>query len=341
MRHVVAIVSALSLSACAADTTSLPDDEESPMFADGKLDSFFEPTLHGTIPFGERQTATFGDEMFHAWDFTLSGNATITAETAPYRRGGRAIDTVLYVYRLEGGRMVRPYVAKFDDISRTNKWSKLERRLSRGTYRLLAVTNEGSPLGAFALTVGCAGSACTPGAAASTLHVPLLDENADELLTSLNPKLQMAGLRTLPEVVVLDASNSGSEYQEIHDFLASDPVTALFPEGEPSTRAYGTPDDYSATLPDGRKVEMCYTGDAGDVANLLFSITDNVLSDQFVLYAYRYGTEKWLDENVEDEGSLLDAWGEYDTHSTDLLVLYTTSDSGDEEAWSHIPRCRD
>jgi hypothetical protein len=88
----VALLLALSSStvACVADTKG---GEENPL-VDGKADSFYSPTPHGQLAFGAPNKATItAAEKFHAWTFTLRGDAKLSIKTEVSTN----LDTVMYL----------------------------------------------------------------------------------------------------------------------------------------------------------------------------------------------------------------------------------------------------
>lgn len=90
------------LLSCVADTEAPKSAEDDSLSLDGKADSFYYPTSHGSITFGELESATIStDEKIHAWTFTVAGDAEITMRTGEDSQ----VDTVLYYYKKEIGRL--------------------------------------------------------------------------------------------------------------------------------------------------------------------------------------------------------------------------------------------
>lgn len=127
---------------------------------DGKADSFRKPTQHGVIPFDTEMASAITDtEQFHAWTFTLTGDAQVDLTTSYAVRGQRRTDTVLYLYRHDGTSWGR-YIARNDDYGDTT-YSKLVKQLGAGEYRALVKGYAETTRGKFKLTVGCTGDGCT------------------------------------------------------------------------------------------------------------------------------------------------------------------------------------
>ena len=89
----------LGFAGCSGDDTassgsdSKGDEENAPI--DGKADSFFNPTEHGDLTFGVPAQGTFtDDEHFHAWTFTLTGDADVTLSSPNVTPN---LDTVVYL----------------------------------------------------------------------------------------------------------------------------------------------------------------------------------------------------------------------------------------------------
>src|SRR5262245_41237840 len=83
--------------ACLVDDDKGPEDEVPT--DDGKFDSQLRPIDHGAIGWDAPVNAVLTDtERFHAWEFELSGEATVQLTTSYTIRGQRKTDTVLYLY---------------------------------------------------------------------------------------------------------------------------------------------------------------------------------------------------------------------------------------------------
>jgi hypothetical protein len=99
-------------------------------------------------------TATEG---FHAWTFTLSGDAALeltTGQSGP----GRGPDTVLYLYKKTATGW-GSYIARNDDNGASN-FSRIAKNLGTGEYRALVKGLTSRTRGKFAFKVGCVGAGC-------------------------------------------------------------------------------------------------------------------------------------------------------------------------------------
>jgi len=148
----------LLLPACAVDKG---DEEDVPTDGDGKEDSHRRPTDHGELPFATPAIEMITDDArFHAWQFELSGDAAIDAFTTYGVRGQRKVDTVLYLYK-EGANGWGPYIARNDDDG-NRVYSRIERALGAGRYRVLVKGFAATTRGRFAVQVNCEGAGCAP-----------------------------------------------------------------------------------------------------------------------------------------------------------------------------------
>ena len=164
---------ALLVSACGSESSSNPtqgkgaEDDE---LIDGKMDSFYTPTMHGDLAFGTPNTATItSDERFHAWTFTLSGEASVELRTEVTNN----LDTVMYLYRrADGASSWGSYIAKNDDHG-GNIWSQISKTLDGGEYRVVVKAFKAAMLGPFAVQGTCAGDGCPEQAACSSDPYPM------------------------------------------------------------------------------------------------------------------------------------------------------------------------
>lgn len=162
IRHLPAVLGlglAVTTTVACLEDDKGPEEEAAPDF--GKEDSFRKPTEHGFIIFGIPENAVLTEaEHFHAWNFELTGDATVDMVTSYSVRGQRRTDTVLYLYK-EGPRGWGSYIARNDDYGNTT-YSKLTRSLAAGKYRALVKGHLASTTGKFQLSVNCTGDGCTP-----------------------------------------------------------------------------------------------------------------------------------------------------------------------------------
>ncbi len=160
--RLVAALVLLSGSACAAapkaDTGKGAEDA---IPVDGKLDGFGSPTDHGTLALGATQTAEVADgAIFHAWTFTLSGEADIDLRTALVTPN---LDTVMYLYRRDPGTSAwGHYIARNDDVDGSVA-SHIHGHFTAGEYRVLVKPYKESMRGTFELHSACTGDGCGMG----------------------------------------------------------------------------------------------------------------------------------------------------------------------------------
>lgn len=160
MRTPMFCVLLISAAGCLGDE---PKGDEEELLDDSKADSQLRPTDHGPIPFGAPgHAALTGNERYHAWTFDLSGDAQVDVTTSYSVLGQRRTDTVLYLYKFrDSTQSWGPYVARNDDYGSTI-YSKLERDLTAGRYRVIVKGHLASTLGKFKVTTGCEGDGCLP-----------------------------------------------------------------------------------------------------------------------------------------------------------------------------------
>lgn len=150
------------LSACGGDdaSTVAGKGEAGPEpQLDNKADSFFQPTVYGTVEFGTAAKATLGeDARFHAFDFELTGDAVVSLKT---ESDHSKRDTVLYLYRANEEGTWGRYLAKNDDDGR-GLLSSIEQSLDAGQYRAIVKGYAADETGDFSLTIDCDGAGCGP-----------------------------------------------------------------------------------------------------------------------------------------------------------------------------------
>lgn len=137
-------------------------DEEDPLGEselDDKADSLRSPTNHGVIPFGDEQSASIsGAKGFHAWTFTLHGDADVQLFTSSAGSGN--VDTVLYLYKKKSATSWGSYIARNDDDG-ASVFSMLDKHLTAGEYRAIVKGHSAATRGKFGLEVDCSGAGCT------------------------------------------------------------------------------------------------------------------------------------------------------------------------------------
>ncbi len=158
MRSILAALFVLATVPACLDSEK---GEESELPEDGAADTQRTPTDHGDLAFGERVPSelTTG-ALYHAWEFNLSGPATIEAVTSYAILGQRRTDTVLYLYRQQAGGGFGAYIARNDDYGNTT-YSKIRKDLTAGRYRVLVKGYATTTRGKFSIKVDCSGAGCT------------------------------------------------------------------------------------------------------------------------------------------------------------------------------------
>jgi hypothetical protein len=158
----LAFLTSAPLAACLDDGAGDKGEEEA-LPTEGGADSFRYPIEHGEIAWGVPQaSALTTTERYHAWNFELSGDATVDMTTSYALLGQRRTDTVLYLYK-EGATGWGSYIARNDDYADT-LYSQLVRALGAGRYRVLVKGYAATTKGKFKLSVNCTGAGCEPAA---------------------------------------------------------------------------------------------------------------------------------------------------------------------------------
>jgi len=148
-------LTAILLTACTSAPGDKGAEDEAPL--DGKADAFRSPTEHGTLEFESAQGAEVtAEERYHAWTFTLSGDARISLDAS-----SSDIDTVLYLYRrTSSDASWGSYVERNDDNG-SSADSHIERELDEGEYRIIVKSYKSNIEGYFSVYATCAGPGCS------------------------------------------------------------------------------------------------------------------------------------------------------------------------------------
>lgn len=141
---------------CGSDEDAGKGAEENAL-TNGKDDSFFRPTEHGTIQFGlENEARLTDDAQFHAWTFELSGEAAVSLQT----NVSQNLDTVMYLYKRDSeDDSWGSYLKKNDDHA-GNIYSKIEIDGEAGQYRVIVKGFKKALRGSFSLSGECSGDGC-------------------------------------------------------------------------------------------------------------------------------------------------------------------------------------
>jgi len=151
--------------------SSAQKGDETPMPAvDGKSDTWWAPTVHGDLRFGESDQGLFDGEMkFHAWDFELAegsaGSAVVLTTTAIDPN----VDTVMYLYHWNpAAKSWGKYLARNDDHD-GKIGSQISKKLEGGLYRAVVKGYKDKVRGSFAMTGSCEGTGCPAASSANSL----------------------------------------------------------------------------------------------------------------------------------------------------------------------------
>lgn len=151
-------LSCAGAAACASDGAG---DKGAELGApsDGKADGFDSvATPHGYLQFGGESSARIeSGARVHTWQLALGADAEVTLETKlAHAPNDEEIDTVLYLYAASGGR----YLAKNDDISSSNTFSRIRTHLPAGEYRLVLKGYSALDTGQVRIGADCSGEGC-------------------------------------------------------------------------------------------------------------------------------------------------------------------------------------
>ncbi|MEM6790095.1 MAG: hypothetical protein AAF715_21425 [Myxococcota bacterium] len=121
-------------------------------------DSFFVPTMNGSLDFFAPQSATFSStSRFHAWTFELSGEGEVDLRTGDLATN---VDTIIYLYEAdEAGNKVGHFLAKNDDHDGALA-SRIRRSLPAGRYLLQVKAHKTQIRGRFEVEASCDGAGC-------------------------------------------------------------------------------------------------------------------------------------------------------------------------------------
>jgi len=265
--------------------TDEPKGEEEELLDDSKADSHLRPTDHGAIGFATpAHAALTASERYHAWTFELSGDARVDLTTSYSVLGQRRTDTVLYLYKFkESTTSWGPYIARNDDHG-SSTYSRLDRELTTGRYRVIVKGHLASTLGKFKLTVGCSGAGCAPVAGDGCLFGSTYGEieGNPDLLQINKTKITAANLGTLlvPDQQRLMLAVRQSSHTDV---MTPEEALARVDQGEvnvtwlvePAARRafiafeYGAGDNSYGAIFDRHSAQMVTTIHDGDLENCI------------------------------------------------------------------------
>lgn len=145
--------------------------EESPLPGADKDDSFRKPTEHGALNFGVVSSAELTEnEMFHVWDFELTGPAGIELVTSS---SDKNLDTVMYLYRRDSAEMNWGHYTKRNDDDGDSMLSAVRGNFDAGLYRVLVKGFKKKARGHFGVKGLCEGAGCPKvGGNEDVAHLP-------------------------------------------------------------------------------------------------------------------------------------------------------------------------
>ncbi|MFO0675276.1 MAG: hypothetical protein U0169_02000 [Polyangiaceae bacterium] len=220
-----------------------------------------------------------------------------------------------------------------------------------------------------ALGAGCAsagseeGTVGDQGQAATTvsLRVPLLEQvtitktvrgkkvkvQEKRLLEGRNAQARANGIAPFPKFVTITAATGGKPFDDA--MSRADDLSEKLPDGqEIETISLGAGPEYSI----GRgasAVRLCYTGEPKKAMDLLTSLGDGILSDQFSLNGWRYKTAKFDRDSqpmsAADEAEFWgddapELWKEWRGQGEAILMESSIGDDGTDVNETIIPKCR-
>jgi len=172
----------------------------------------------------------------------------------------------------------------------------------------------------------------------TALRVPLIVENTDTQkktpITSYNTAAHTAGVSGFARYTFVDEDTKYDEKMaSYNDRLAEVAMKAhVTIDGEMMMYAYSY-DEYTVG-----SQHICYIGDGNQVADLATAQAGVMTGEMYYIWAWRHKARKWTDDSGDQQYG--DDFAHYDTHSDDVLLVYTNDDSGDSVSSNVIPRCR-
>jgi hypothetical protein len=176
-----------------------------------------------------------------------------------------------------------------------------------------------------------------------SFRVPLLSgDDVPVLLSTYNDKLVAAGKDALPDFITVTGDKKG--YNQYNDLWQK--MESIFEELNMDTYmlSAATPGAYIAKDAAGNDISFCFIGDVSKVADGLSNISDSVLSDQFTIWGYKYGSVEKFDDGYDRSdfaSALTEEWTKGDLDKDTFMVLYTVSDGGEDMTVEAIKRCVD
>ncbi|HEY4178860.1 MAG TPA: hypothetical protein VGM90_18565 [Kofleriaceae bacterium] len=171
----------------------------------------------------------------------------------------------------------------------------------------------------------------------TSLRVPLLlDDNnggdAHPSITTLNARMRAKNLAVFGRYTFADDSTDYDAKVQSYNARITKLGTAEGAEITDSLLEYSYAyNDYTG---------ICYIGDAKQVIDVIQAQAGVMVGEMYNVYGWRHGTDKWKDDNIENESDLGDDFKNYKTTSDDVMLVYANGDDGDITGADVIPRCR-
>jgi hypothetical protein len=166
-------------------------------------------------------------------------------------------------------------------------------------------------------------------------RIPLMRQDGT-FLFELNGEMKEAGLGFFRKFMFLWEGDAAIGQYVHYDHLGDEAAEKDI-DAEPSTGAGLIAGDGMGTI--------CHVGDPEKVVAAITTGLGSVWSEQMLIFGWRGGSEKVLDEI--EEADLLDAlsssdrkaWKEFDTDGTQVIVATTLSDDGTDPSLDFLDAC--
>jgi hypothetical protein len=164
------------------------------------------------------------------------------------------------------------------------------------------------------------------------IRIPLLDSECKTSLATLSGQAHSAGLSGFGKYVWLDGSVS---YSDLTNAIGArlQKLDIKNHTQFDSVCRFGTVESYNAA-----GLTVCYVGDGSKIANIVAGSVDDLVSDQYIMAASRFGPTKFLDRDVV-ESELPAAWQNYKPSFKNVLIINSTDDDGNLTGVDNIFPC--
>jgi hypothetical protein len=170
----------------------------------------------------------------------------------------------------------------------------------------------------------------------TSIRIPLLVQGGDlgESITQYNAAAHAAGLTAFATYTFVDAGTKYSAKADAYNTrLEALAAKANIGVGEMVVFGYGLSSYANASL------QPCYIGDPAEVADTASAQADDLLGDMYSIWGWKAGKTKWVYQDSDESGFGTD-WTSYKTTSTTVLIKFSNSDDGDDNATDVVPACR-